>query len=213
LPGFLRQERAAEVSVALKEILDRIEVPQWEDIPGRDEIEAADGSERLLRWRMPETRLVIARATSGEEQGEYMFAPEVVRLAVRRYYEMAYAPYRTDGPETSPGFHRWYVSAPGHPVLAPIFRRLPDVLKLHTTLGVANWKWPGVLIGLVAALSAMFYLYRVYQRCGRRFADRHVWSRLATLLPIGATMIPLLFVYFADWRSNSEDSSNQTEDA
>jgi MscS family membrane protein len=64
LPAFLRDERAAEVSVAIKEILDRIEVPPWEEIPGVAELEAAEGSERLLRWRMPGSRLVIARATS-----------------------------------------------------------------------------------------------------------------------------------------------------
>ena len=199
LPAFLREERAAEVSVAIKEILDRIEVPPWEEIPGVEEIESVEGSERLLRWRMPESRLVIARATSGEEQGEYMFSPDVVRLAVRRYCEMAYAPYRSGDPATSPGFRQWYISAPGHPVLAPIFERLPDWLKLRTTLGIANWKWPGVLLGFVAAVLAMFYLYRTYQKLVGRLADERVWMRVATLLlPLVAMVVPLLFVHLAD---------------
>lgn len=199
LPAFLREERAAEVSVAIKEILDRIEVPPWEDIPGVEEIEATEGSKRLLLWRLPESRLVIARATSGDEQGEYMFSPDVVRLAVRRYREMSYAPYRSGDPKTSPGFRQWYISAPGHPVLAPVFDRLPDWLKLQTTLGVANWKWPGVLLGFVAALLSMFYLYRAYQRVVGGLAEERVWMRAATLLlPLGATLVPLLFVHLAD---------------
>jgi MscS family membrane protein len=199
LPAYLREERAAEVSVAIKEILDRIEVPPWEEIPGSDEVEVASGDERLLRWRMPETRLLIARATSGEEQGEYMFAPEVVRLAVRRYREMASAPYRTEGPKTSPDLYRWYISAPGHRALAPIFRRLPNWLKLHSTLRVANWKWPGILLALAVAMTSIFYLYRLYWSVSDRFINKSAAMCFAALVfPIAAMLVPILFQYLAD---------------
>ena len=199
LPAYLREERAAEVSVAIKEILDRIEIPAWDAIPGSEELESAEGSERILRWRMPETRLVIGRATSGEEQGEYMFSPEVVRLALRRYREMAYAPYREAGPKTSPDFYTWYVSAPGHPSLAPIFKALPDWLKLHSTLGVANWKWPGVLVALAVAILSMFFLYRCYWSVSKRLRPSSpVRSVAALVFPTAAMLIPIGFLYFAD---------------
>jgi len=61
LPAFARLERAGEVAACIKEILDRVELPPWEKIPGRQQIEAAGGFEKLSRWRIPGTRLTIAR--------------------------------------------------------------------------------------------------------------------------------------------------------
>ena len=51
-PAFAREEYASEAAVALKEILDRVELPPWEEIPDAQEIEAAGGYEQLSRWRI-----------------------------------------------------------------------------------------------------------------------------------------------------------------
>jgi MscS family membrane protein len=47
LPAFRREQRASEVSAALKGILDRIEIPPWEEIPDTEEIEELGGFEKL----------------------------------------------------------------------------------------------------------------------------------------------------------------------
>ncbi len=41
LPAFAREERAGEVAACLKEILDRVELPAWDQIPDTTEIESA----------------------------------------------------------------------------------------------------------------------------------------------------------------------------
>jgi len=47
LPAFARVDRAGEAAFYLKEILDRLEVPPWEDIPDQAAIEAVGGPEQL----------------------------------------------------------------------------------------------------------------------------------------------------------------------
>ena len=83
LPAFARVDRAGEAAFYLKEILDRLEVPPWEDIPDQTAIEAAGGPEQLPLWRIPGMRITIARVTEGPRRHEYLFSPGTVeRLPV-----------------------------------------------------------------------------------------------------------------------------------
>ena len=45
LAAFAREQRAGEVAACLKEILDRVDLPRWEEIPDTAEIQAAGGLE------------------------------------------------------------------------------------------------------------------------------------------------------------------------
>ena len=47
---------------------------------------------------------------------EYLFSVGTVDRAVKYYEDMKNLPNRTTGPDTWPGFYRWYVSAPGNPL-------------------------------------------------------------------------------------------------
>jgi MscS family membrane protein len=148
LPEFARRERAGEVAVCLKEILDRVQLPSWEEIPDKEEIIAAGGLEALTDYRLPDTRITISRVEQGPRRHEYLFSPGTVDRAVEYYHTIASSPYRTDGPEVSEDLYRWYLSSPGHPALAAIVKQLPDNMRLGRTWGVANWKWPGLIVAL-----------------------------------------------------------------
>ena len=65
LPAFARLDRAGEAAVCLKEILDRVKLPPWEQIPDRAEIKGAGGLERLSNYRIPDTRITISRVEQG----------------------------------------------------------------------------------------------------------------------------------------------------
>ena len=56
LAGYAHEQRALEAAVCLKEILDRDELPPWDEIPDAAAIEAADDPEEFARWRIPGTR-------------------------------------------------------------------------------------------------------------------------------------------------------------
>jgi MscS family membrane protein len=195
LPAFARQHHAAQVAVALKEILDRAELPPWNEIPDAGEIEAAGGYEKLSRWRIPDTRITIQRAEQGPQKHEYLFSTGTVERAIEYYEDIADKPYRTDGPRTSPGLYAWYFSAPGHPVLGAMVGRLPDSLRFGRTLGLANWKWPGVLIVLIAALATMWLLYSLQFSVSRRVSPQNrLGYGLTLLFPIAAMLVPLAFL-------------------
>jgi MscS family membrane protein len=195
LPAFARQHHAAQVAAALKEILDRVELPPWDEIPDAEEITAAGGYEQLSRWRIPDTRITIQRAEEGSQKHEYLFSTGTVERAVGYYEDIADEPYRTEGPRTSPDLYDWYTSAPGHPVLGSIVEGLPDSMRFGRTFGLANWKWPGVLVLLVVALATIWLLYSLQLSVSKRVSPQsRLKYGLTLLFPIAAMLIPLAFL-------------------
>ena len=70
LPEFERLETAGEAAVCIKEILDRVTIPEESEIPGVEDL-SKDGKE-LQRWRIPGTRLTISRVEEGPQRHEYV---------------------------------------------------------------------------------------------------------------------------------------------
>ena len=199
LPDFAREERAGEVAVCLKEILDRHQLPPWEDIPDVAAIEASGGFEKLSRWRIPGTRITIARVDEGPQKHEYLFSKGTVDRAARYFKSVESREYRTGGPETSPGFHTWYLSSPRHAVLAKLVKYLPDRMRFGRSFGMANWKWPGLIGALIVALLLMMILYKLHFSLGKWTRDRHVFAYCLTIaFPIGAMLVPLLVKHVAE---------------
>jgi len=198
LPEFAREDRAGEVAICLKEILDRHEFPPWTEIPDVAAIEAAGGFEVLSRWRIPGTRITIVRVEEGIQKHEYLFSTGTVDRAVEYYHNVKSRPYRTEGPVTSPGFYRWYMSTPRDPVVAKIVQRLPDQMRFGRSFGLANWKWPGLFIALPIASALMAMLYRLHFALAKRTRGTKTLAYCATIaFPIIAMMVPFVFELFA----------------
>ncbi len=203
LSAFAREDRTAEAAVAIKEILDRVRLPPWNEIPGAQEIAARGGLEKLTDYRLPGTRITISRVEKGRRRHEYLFSPGTVERAIRYFQRIEARPYRSEGPPVSKDFYRWYLSAPGHPALALFVERLPEDLRLGRTLGLANWKWPGLLVALVIALTLVTLAYRSYVVLGNRVREEGLvryWLPkywLTMVFPIAAMLIPLAFEHVA----------------
>ena len=72
----LGRESALLIDMSLlREVLDRVELPQFEDIPGDAEV-AAD--EELTRWVVPNTRIEIVKVAEGPDAGQFLFSRETV---------------------------------------------------------------------------------------------------------------------------------------
>ncbi|NQU24177.1 MAG: mechanosensitive ion channel family protein [Candidatus Nealsonbacteria bacterium] len=201
LPAFARERRAAEVAICLKEILDREELPRWEEIPDFEDIEAAGGFEKLSHWRLPGTRITITRVEEGAHRHEYLFSPGTVDRAVEYFKQIESKPYRVgdDGPKVSEGLYRWYMSSPGHPALAAVVERLPDSMRFGRTCGLANWKWPGILVTVLIAITLMATAYRLQASLTKPWREKGLFRYwLSLLFPITAMLTPLLFQYVAE---------------
>lgn len=193
LPAFAREIRAAEVAICLKEIIDRADLPSLDEVPGTDEVNAA--GEILTSWRIPGTRITISRMEEGPQKHEYLFSKGTVDRALRYYNDVKANPYRTTGPETSPGFYRWYYSSPGHPLLAPIINKLPQSLR-DQVFGMAAWKWPALLFSVVMASFLMVLIYRIHFRLTNRWKGKHIVLYCLTMVfPILAMLTPFLVSY------------------
>jgi len=84
---WVQQERL----IFLKEVLDRLELPSFEAIPGREEVEAED----LTEWIIPNTRMRIVREETGPYAGEWRFSPRTVQLLPRHYRQIKDLPYKS----------------------------------------------------------------------------------------------------------------------
>ena len=75
LPDYARYDIASEAAACLKEIIDRVELPAWEEVPDVADLEAAEEPESAAKWHVPGTRLSIGRVDEGPQKHEYLFTP------------------------------------------------------------------------------------------------------------------------------------------
>ena len=74
----------------LKELLDRLEIPPDDQIPGDREV--ADGA--VTKWTLPNTRISIARIETGPRAGEFLFTAETVQRLGEFYRKAKHLPYK-----------------------------------------------------------------------------------------------------------------------
>ena len=197
LPVFARADRAGEAAFSLKEILDRLEVPLWKDIPDQTAIEAAGGPEQLPLWRIPGMRITIARVTEGPQRHEYLFSPGTLERLPSYFEDTRHLPYRTTGTAVSPKILRWYFAAPGNPFIARLVAQLPEWTK-ERKFGLTVWKWPGLLLLALAAIALMVMTYRVQRRLADRSRETSLVKYCLTLVfPITAMLIPFAVQHLA----------------
>ncbi|MEW4529995.1 mechanosensitive ion channel family protein [Maioricimonas sp. JC845] len=110
LPRELRETAGIESALFIKEVLDRIELPADDEIPATPPADAP-AEPPPSSWRIPHTRLTIARVGQGPRANEYLFSPETVRRAVEFYRIARPLPYRTEGRRVSQGLYEAYVAA------------------------------------------------------------------------------------------------------
>lgn len=221
---ILRDIVAIERLVQLKEILDRVEIPRFEDIPDREMMLEASAKQ----WRLPETEIDIVLIEDGPRAGEYLVSAQTVaRLPdfFERVKDLPYKPgpakalynvYRALSSARIGSLYDLYLHTPA---------RLLDVVPLRWLLrspkwasaqaaGVAAWQWLGLGFGLAAGLIVILAANRATRRLARRKQiDPGIgWHRLLTPLAVilvtgflipGVTFIlhiggdPLIFIAYA----------------
>ncbi len=155
VPPRLKQDVALEATLMLKEILDRIEVPPYSEIP---DAEAVAGDEKLSRWTIPNTEIHIVRVEEGARAGEFLFSPETVTRLGKFYQQVKGLPYK---PGATAGMYQFYTSTPGNVVPFKIklwFLNLPSWLNAHYW-GQTLWQW---IVSGISLLIAFWISYRTF---------------------------------------------------
>ncbi len=179
----------------LSEVLDRVDLPPPEDIPG-DADGAAGKDDDPTRWVIPNTRLEIVRMTDGPRAGEYLFSKETV-AALRGYYDLARdIPYR---PGALAGIYEDVLSSPGDWVPESFRDRLPAWAKF-VAAGHAIWQW--IALGALAAIGLP--LVPLIVRAGIDWDGRHraasPWLRFGT--PVALVLVVILAEVFENLAEN-----------
>ncbi len=174
LPKGGRIEEQVETVLYLKEILDRIEVPPYEEIPGSAEVM----EQSLTRWTIPNTEITIAKAEGGPRGGKFLFTAETVDRLEEFYERAKHLPYR---PGALVGVYDELMYTPGEWLPRSWATALPAWSKT-VVLGEVLLKWLAFAIVVVAT----FLIIRWLLRWGHRWDERH--RHAGALMRLGAPL-------------------------
>ena len=90
VPPLVFDEASARAALILKEVLDRIELPPFIEIPDA----ATVGELGLERWTIPHTEITLDRIADGDRQGQWVFSTGTVRRIEEFYGIVRHLPYR-----------------------------------------------------------------------------------------------------------------------
>ncbi len=141
VPLVNRSHDGRETAIFLKEIIDRLWVIDYAQVPGPDEV--AGGN--LTHWELQDTGIVISQA----HNGEFLFSPSLVGRVGPFYEQIKNQPYLEGTGQGAAYSPPW------------ILRRVPDWARQRRYFELELWQWIGlfgaILSGLlVRAVTGMF---------------------------------------------------------
>ena len=163
IPEDYRDKIGQEYALMLKEILDRIEVPPFDEIPDIKAIEEEEEKEDVLeldRWRIPNTSIVIAKVKGGIHKDEFLFAPQTVNNLEMFYSKVSNLPYRDDK-EVTPHFYDFFVNTPGS-LLPPKWSKWVPAWSQQVILGQTIWQWIAMIMLPILALWFVWRFVRIW---------------------------------------------------
>jgi MscS family membrane protein len=168
--------RSEEAALKLKEVLDRIPIPDRADVPGRVEAtgqsretgiiqggEASDATPPITIWQIPGSNIRIHQIAEGPREGEYLFTPRTVRLTSVWYKEIKDAPYKEGA---TPEIFAAYSTTPGRSINVRLNESLPAWSK-WTIGGQTVWQW----IALIITLVLLTVFIRTALKFGRKYDE------------------------------------------
>ena len=90
IPFQLKEETGIESTLLLKEILDRIQLPDYAEIPNLETV----NNDGLSRWTIPGTEINIVKVQEGPRTGKFLFSPNTVKRLREFYKRVEQLPYQ-----------------------------------------------------------------------------------------------------------------------
>ena len=154
-------------AILLREILDRVDLPPYEEIPGRADVEES----KLTRWTIPNPKIDIVRIEEGPRAGEFLFSRETV-AQLRQLHELASVlPYRSGA---LIGIYDELRRSPGPWLPYALTRDWPDWLNA-VVAGQGVWQWIGLALLVIVFIGLALVIYRLGAAWDRRFGAHNPW--------------------------------------
>lgn len=84
------EDVGVESALLLREILDRLELLDLNEVPDKEEIKELG----LGQWRIPQTEITIAKVDQGSKAGSFLFTPETIARLEEWYAKVQDLPYQ-----------------------------------------------------------------------------------------------------------------------
>ena len=181
LPPASRAKAGGAAAMALYEILSRVELPAFDQIPGAEQPDRP-ATTNSLRWVIPNTEIVLVRIGSGPRTGEFLFSADTVARAVEFYSRVRDLPYIRPVPVQ--GLYERRITGGGWLVPVSWIEGMPPWLR-SSLGGQAVWKW----IALALVLCFFGVLLRVAYRLSLRGAGGRPF-----LIALARLLLPLFFL-------------------
>ncbi len=181
VPITTREVVGTEKMLLLKEILDRIEIPPLEDIPGDEAV--ANGE--VTSWTIPNTEITITKLAEGPRAGSFVFNENTINL-LPQYYDLSkHLPYK---PESTIGAYEDWLYGPGSLLPRSWFDGLhPSMYEV--IFGQTLWQWIALALLLMIVAFFIQQIFRLGAWWDNKFKDHFIWSRLGK--PISCIFVML----------------------
>ncbi|RDI60827.1 mechanosensitive ion channel family protein [Microvirga subterranea] len=206
VPPVELEHRRLEAPLLLKEILDRLPLPDPGTIPGDADI----SKQAIPNWNVPGTEIRIARVSDGPRTGEYLFSRETVRQ-LDAFYEAIRTEPNVSG--SGEDLYDFYSQSPGY-LLPPKWYSLVEALPAglrRNIQGQALWQWIALVLVLVVAVLAVLGIQRL-ARSRRSAADASISLPASILVPAAVAVAALFVSYMSDYQINLTGSVNDIID-
>ncbi|MFZ5806935.1 MAG: mechanosensitive ion channel family protein [Verrucomicrobiota bacterium] len=127
-----QRQTGMTAAIFLKEVIDRVIVIDYNMIPEISE----QPNQPLLRWRLKDTEITIARVEKGERAGEYLFTADTTQRVWEFYDKVKHLPYLA-GTTRGAGYQEPWIQ-----------RQIPS-WAMKTFWGLAYWQWIGIAMAIV----------------------------------------------------------------
>ncbi|MGZ8245821.1 mechanosensitive ion channel family protein [Methylomagnum sp.] len=194
LPPAMVRESSRRLTLQLKEVLDRIDLPPIESIP---DAQAMSGAE-FKRWTLPNSEIRIVRVESGTRAGEYLFGPETVGRLPEFYAKVKELPYKPGG---SPGLYDFSTYTPAGVALAlgwfipPRWLLDPPAWTRAPFLDQPVWRWFGIVVVLGAGLGFILLCFRASRYWAGRRESAGQWAALLRPTSLALVMPVVAFIF------------------
>lgn len=183
LPPVQRGRLAAEATILLNEVFDKVVLPPYEEVPDAAAMRELPAGEPR-RWQVPDTEITIVRIEEGPRQGEYLFSSDTVGRVHDFYARAQNMSYQ---PGAMEGLYARFVTMGGTLMPENFVVSLPGWAK-SIILGQAAWKWVAFVLVVGLWIVVVYVLRRLVNPPD---GEPHYWLRFLltlALLPMTSFM-------------------------
>ncbi len=197
VPPTLVSDFSVESVLRLREVLDRIDLPDINDVPDKNDVKKRN----VVSWRMPHTEITIGKVAKGPRIGSFLFTPETVSRLDEYYNEVRELPYKKNDLDADyHGLYEQYIYSSGWMIPDGFLSELPPWMK-YGYLGQAVWQWFGLFILLSLGALCLWVMWLIHRRMKCRY-DGCSWETGRLVFPLFGMALCAFLEYLLDRQIN-----------